>query len=141
MGNGRRYYRLVVIMVSCVLFGCPLESKFPLGDSNNAPKEERLLGKWIVIEPEEIKNGSLSVFSFNEHEYYLEYQEAKGKTTGRSRAFITMIDNVYFLNVQDIEDRSSERDYTFGKISVLTNNVLTLWTLEDDLLSQKPLST
>ncbi len=141
MDNVRHYCRLAVILVSCVLFGCPLQSKFPLGDSNNAPMDERLLGVWIIEEPEELKNGKLSIFSFNETEYYMESQEPKSGETGRSRAFITIIDNVIFLNFQEIEHGSSERDYGFLKISVSSSNVLRIWSLEDGLLPRKPTST
>lgn len=140
MDNVRRSCRLVVILLSCFLFGCPLESRFPLGESRHAPIDERLLGEWIIEEPKELKGGKVSIFSFNETEYYMESHEPKNGETGRSRAFITMIDNVMFLNFQEIEHASSQRDYGFVKISISSNNVLAMWGLEDTLVSKKPAS-
>jgi len=90
--------------------------------------------------PEELKDGKVSIFSFNETEYYIESHEPKSGETGRSRAFITIIDNVMFLNLQEIEHGSSQRDYGFVEISASSNNVLTMRGLEDTLLSKKAAS-
>jgi hypothetical protein len=147
MRNGRRERKKIVprlvpvLLVLCLAAGCPLTSEFPLGDSKGAPMDERLLGKWVESGSKKSPRGTIAIYRFNESEYYLEVVEPEDKGTSRYRGFLTAVDNVRILNVQELHDKASEGKYRFVKISLSPDNVLALSTIEDNLLSGRKISS
>jgi hypothetical protein len=131
---------LLLVLLSFLMLGCPLRSDYPLGDSRNAPMNERYIGKWIVADAGQGGKEFLSIFPFNENEYYVETNIVTEGKLSRFRAYSTVIDNVDMLNAQEIDDRSTARDFSFFKISLSADNTLTLWFLDDGPLSKKPSS-
>lgn len=125
-------YGIIFIFLSLLLLGCPLDSKFPLGDSRSAKIDERYIGKWVVTELGLSSKETMRVLLFNENEYYIETRVINEEHAGRFRAYITVIDNVQILNVQDIEENKSKREYSFLKVSLGADNILTLWVLESN---------
>jgi len=129
------FYRFLFILIPIFMIGCPLVSKYPLGESRNAPMDKRYIGKWVLPKSTDNDEATLWILPFNENEYLIE-----GISDGeveRYRAYLTVIDNVHILNYQTITERENkivhipEREYLFIKISLSDNNVLTLWGIEN----------
>ncbi len=142
MGNGRHRAAggrapgmgvALLFLSLLVLSGCPLKSRQPLGDARGAPMDEKLLGEWAAAGPGKAEEGILRIFRFNETEYYLESFDGKDRKTDRYRGYLATVDNVRFLNVQEIADKPSGGDFHFARISMPDDNALTLRIVEGDL--------
>ena len=122
------------------MIGCPLENKFPLGDSRSAPMDERYVGKWVPTESSEIVY--IWILPFNENEYYMELNGFK-KEFVMYRSFLSVMDNVHIFNVQPISDKKDivympDRLYFFLKLALSdNNNVLTIWNIENKGFNDK----
>ena len=135
-------FRLSAIPLLLLLTGCPLQSDHSLGDARSAPMDETLLGCWVDNRLNESWKGSLSLFRFNENEYYIEAVDNENKKTDRYRGYLAVIDNTRILNVQEITDKPSiKMEFMFLKVSLSPDNVLTFWTIEDDLAGEKHISS
>jgi hypothetical protein len=136
-------YRTLSAAFLCwfLLAGCPLESEHALVDSRNAPMEERLLGEWTLREPGMGAEGKLSIYRFNENEYYMESAGDGSEKTERYRGFLAPMDNVLILNVREIKGEPSGNDFCYFKVSLSADNVLTLRMVEDGLLEGKSISS
>ena len=125
-------YRFVFILIPIFMIGCPLASKYPLGESRTAPMDQRYIGKWVTAESTDKQY--LLILPFNENEYLIEI--FNNEDVERYRAFSTIIDNVDILNLQPITVKEkqivpiSERKYIFFKILLSDNNILTLWNIK-----------
>ncbi len=129
----------VVLGVAFLLTGCPLTTDYPLGPSTNAPMDERLLGTWTVDKSStdpELK--SMAVFAFNKNEYYVEWVNKGDDEPSRLRAFITEIDNLYFVNVQDIE---GDKKFIYCSFAVPSDNTLYVRVVDDALFKTEPSSS
>ncbi|MGE5237254.1 MAG: hypothetical protein ACM3ON_00440 [Chloroflexota bacterium] len=137
----RRLLLSVAGILQILLCGCPLSSTLPLGPSIDAPMDSRILGKWVFIEDagDSKEAAVLSILPFNEHEYYAEAVE-RGRTTDRYRAYLTLIEGVPFLNVQEIREEPAKRTFMFVKVSV-SEDALGLAVVEDTLAKEKPLTS
>lgn len=127
-------FRFIFILIPIFMIGCPLVSKYPLGESRSAPMDQRYIGKWVTAESTDKQY--LLILPFNENEYLIEV--VNDDDIERYRAYLTIIDNVNILNLQVITDKKnkivqiSEREYLFIKISLSDNDVLTLWNIENN---------
>jgi hypothetical protein len=108
-----------LLTLALLLPGCVYTSAIPLGDPAAAPFDQALVGDWIV-ESEgaddeavgdalPIDSAGIRVHRFNQHEYLIEYHEwacaefrVPRAVERRLRAFISTVDTVRFLNIQDI---------------------------------------
>ncbi|MDD5170413.1 MAG: hypothetical protein PHN75_16475 [Syntrophales bacterium] len=133
--------RLAVLPLLFLLTGCPLESTFSLGDSNIAQMDQRLVGRWVDAGSEKSAKGTLSFYRFNEHEYYIETIDNENNKTDRFRGYLTLVDNVPILNVQEITENKSSRGFLFIKVSIIQDNLLKLNIIEDSLLTGKSISS
>lgn len=128
-------YRLLFILLAFFMIGCPLVSKFPLGNSRSAPMDERYIGKWAPIKSKDHNVETLWIFPFNENEYYMEFNNNTKDKVIRLRSYLTVVDNVNILNVQPIGDENEiaympDREYFFIKIFLSDNNTITLWNID-----------
>lgn len=90
----KRYRSLYLLPVlSIILWGCPYESKIPLG-SPTEKVDKRLLGKW---ESEDEVYNSYIISPANQYEYNI-IQKATTGETHKYRGFISRIRGGYFLN-------------------------------------------
>jgi len=118
---------LVSALPACDYYYSPV----PLADAADAPLDERLLGQWVALDDDaeagllqEVAGADtvgIQVYRFSEHEYLIEWPEYVCRNfrtpelmDHRMRAFITVIDNVRFLNLQDIGD---DTDYLIARYS------------------------
>lgn len=134
-------YALAVLSLLFLLTGCPLESKYSLGDSHNAQIDPRLIGKWVDASPEKSDKGTLSIYRFNENEYYIETMDHDTRKIDRFRGYLTPIDNVPILNVQEITDKTSQMEFLYVKVTLSGDDILKLYIMEDSLLSGRSLTS
>ena len=127
-----------VLFILCLLpflWGCPYEAKVPLGESGKAPLDATLLGEWKNAEQGE--PFTMTIQQFNDHELLLLGAEIKkGSCECEAlRAFVTMIDDERFLNVQEIKGQSESRGWWIAKY-IISGDTLTAWVVEDKLFTQ-----
>jgi hypothetical protein len=134
-------FRLAALPLLFLLTGCPLKSKYSLGDSHSARMDQGLMGKWVDASPEKSAKGTLSIFRFNENEYYIEAIDHETQKTDRYRGYLTSIDNVPILNIQEIMEKQSPMEFLFVKVSLSPEKILMLYIIEDSLLSGRSLSS
>ena len=128
---------LAVLLIFPFLWGCPYESKVPLGKSCKAEIDQALLGEWRSTEKGE--SFTMTIQPFNEHELLILGTE-KGKTQPDAiRAFVTTIKDERFLNVQDVKDQPDKRGWWLVKYTI-SGDTLTAWTVDDKLFT-KPITS
>ena len=128
---------LVILLILPFLWGCPYESKVPLDKSCKAEIDPALLGVWKSTEKGE--SFQITIQLFNDHELLILGTE-KGKTQPDAiRAFVTMIKDERFLNVQEIKDQPDKRGWWLVKYTI-SGETLTAWTVDDKLFT-KPITS
>lgn len=117
----------LLLPAAVALSGCMYEAPFPLGDASTAPFDQALLGTWEIANVDTVL---VLVHRFNEHEYLAEWEEVTTGTGGvetrrdaRARFFITVLDEVRFLNVQELGDTV----YSFAAYSVSGDELRLRW--------------
>ncbi len=129
-----RYIKhLVLVLLVIPLCGCPLTSRYPLGNREDALVDSRLFGTWKTIGKEGAEAGYLRIFQFNDREMYLEAQGERDNTISRSRIYVTVVDNVPIINHQEIKHYKVEGDYAYLKYAVADDGTLSLWVLTSNL--------
>jgi hypothetical protein len=128
---------LFFLLILPLLWGCPYESEVPLSKSSKAPIDQALLGAWKnTAEGEPF---TMIVEQFNEHELLImgtEDGEVKPETM---RAFVTVIKDERFLNVQDTDVPPDKRVWYLVKYTI-SGDTLTAWTVDDKLFT-KPVTS
>lgn len=133
----RYVYRLAIVLLPVLLVGCPLTGKYPLGDSRSAPMDDRYIGRWVVTMADHGDNERMLILPFNENEYYVEIRVDNDNVLSRHRAYLTSIDNVHILNLQDLDNSVAKRNYSFIKISFAADDIISLRIVKDNLLKMK----
>jgi hypothetical protein len=130
----------ILLFILPFLWGCPYESKVPLGKSGKAPIDTALLGVWKNTEQE--KPFTMSIQQFNDHELLISGAELKNGTCQAEaiRAFVTIIKDERFLNVQEIKGESDKRGWWLVKYTI-SGDTLTAWTVEDTLFTKPATSS
>jgi hypothetical protein len=124
---------LSMLLILPLLWGCPYESKVPLGKSCKAEIDPALLGEWQSTEKGE--SFTMIFQPFNEHELLILGTE-KGKVQPEAiRAFVTTIKDEHFLNVQEIKEPFDKRGWWLVKYTI-SGDTLTAWTVEDKLFTE-----
>jgi len=107
----RRTGILMVFTAALFLAGCPYKAEHRLGAPSAKTFDEGLIGNWVSCEPGKADAcAHLSVFRFNEGEYYAELSgiEREGANrnirinTDRYKAFMTNIGVPGLLDVQEL---------------------------------------
>jgi hypothetical protein len=124
---------LFFLLILPFLWGCPYESDVPLGKSNKGEIDQALLGAWKNTAEEEPFN--MIIEQFNDHELLL--LGMKDGTIERDvmRAFVTVIKDEQFLNVQEIKDSPDERGWYLVHYA-LSGDTLTMRIVEDKLFTK-----
>jgi hypothetical protein len=132
----RRLGVLAMLLVLPLLWGCPYEAKVPLAKSCKAEIDTALLGKWQSTKKGE--SFQMTIQAFNDHELLiLGTEKGKAECEGM-RAFVTMVKDERFLNVQELKDQPDKRGWWLVKYAV-SGDTLTAWTVDDKLFT-KPLT-
>lgn len=123
---------LPMLLILPFLWGCPYESKVPLDKSCKAEIDPALLGKWQSTEKGE--SFQITIQAFNDHELLILGTE-KGKVQADvMRAFVTMVKDERFLNVQEIKEQLDKRGWWLVKYTI-SGDTLTAWTVDDKLFT------
>jgi hypothetical protein len=128
---------LCFLLILPLLWGCPYESEVPLGKSSKAPIDQALLGAWKNTAEEE--PFTMIVEQFNDHELLLLGMNDGTIERDVMRAFVTVIKDEQFLNVQEIEDTPDKRGWVFVHYT-LSGDTLTM-RIVDDKLFPKPFTS
>jgi len=129
----------MILAVSIFLYGCPLESEFPLSIPETAQLDRDLIGNWKFINPEKEEVATIAIYPFNEHELIIISRE-ENKNIFAYRAFVTCLNGEKFLNVQEIDQTEDKRQWMFVNYSIRGNR-LTLRILEDTLMKNRKIDT
>ena len=138
MNNTMRILGIVFfLLILPLLWGCPYESDVPLSKSSKAEIDQALLGAWKNTT--EGESFTMIIEQFNEHEFLL--LGMKNGTIERDvmRAFVTVIKDERFLNVQVVEDPLDERGWYLVHYA-LSGDTLTM-RIVDDKLFTKPITS
>ncbi len=112
----KRIYSLMIAGMAVFLTGCPYHSIHSGGPASKAGPDPAILGAWIGCNPENSREClRLSVYRFNEYEYYAEtsevrYEDDAAKVsiqTDRYRVFRTGIGTPPLFNVQPLDISTS----------------------------------
>ncbi len=101
-----------------ILPGCG--SRVPMAPVSMGISDDRIVGIWQAMDPSGRETIEMSIFKFNEKEYFAEIREEKRdsldlqRDTMRVRAYIIEIENKRFFNIQLIESlEEEERGFFF----------------------------
>jgi len=135
--KGRTVGILFFLLILPLLWGCPYESDVPLSKSSKALIDQALLGAWKNTAEED--PFTMIIEQFNEHELLLLGMVDDKINREVMRAFITVIKNERFLNVQEIKDSPDERGWNLIHYT-LSGDTLTI-RIVDDKLFTKPFTS
>jgi hypothetical protein len=128
---------LSIFFILPFLFGCPYESKVPLSKVSKATIDPALIGEWKYTVEEE--SFTMVIQQFNDHELLIMGIEDGEVQQEAFRAFVTVIKDERFLNVQEIEESYDERVWYFVKYTI-SGDTLTTWIVDDKLFT-KPVTS
>jgi hypothetical protein len=128
---------LVILFILPLLCGCPYESKVPLSKVSKATIDQVLLGEWKNTDQAE--PFTLIIQQFNDHELLIMGMENGKVQRDVMRAFVTVIKDERFLNVQDIKEPPDKRVWYLAKYTI-SGDTLTAWTVDDKLFT-KPVTS
>lgn len=149
----RSSHAIGMLMITLpLLWGCT-GSKVPLSSSEGARIDQRLVGVWESVDPEEGEFGRVLILQFNEHEYYAEYcsemegGEAQAKETDstdalkapaeelpdayRLRFFSTPVADAMFANVQCID--CDDRSYLLFRYEISGDSLVTIREVSEEV--------
>jgi hypothetical protein len=128
---------LFFLFILPLLWGCPYESECPLGKVSTAVIDQGLIGKWQHTG--EGEQFTMIIQQFNDHELLIMGIEGGEVQPEAMRAFITVIEDEQFLNLQEIKETYDTRGWYLVKYSV-SGATLTAWSV-DGALFTKPLTS
>jgi hypothetical protein len=139
MTKGRlRLGILFFLLILPFLWGCPYESDVPLSKVSKATIDPALIGEWkYAVEGEPY---TMIIQQFNDHELLIMGTEDGEVQQDAVRAFVTVIEDERFLNVQEIEESYDERDWYLAKYTI-SGDTLTAWTVDDKLFTKPVMSS
>ena len=124
---------LAILFILPLLCGCPYESSVPLSKVSKATIDPALIGEWKYTEAGE--SFTMIIQQFNEHELLIMGIEDGEVQQEAGRAFVTVIKDERFLNVQELEESYDERIWYLAKYTI-SGDTLTAWTVDDKLFTQ-----
>ena len=104
--------------------GCPFTSKVPLAGPDASGVDSKLLGPWVGVTGEG-DSLRVTVFPFNQSEYYVEMVEP-GRDTQRFRVFPFELNGVWFLHINEISPDGSKSEYAFARAMFSSESAFTL---------------
>ena len=132
----RSFSSILPLVVSLLLLtGCPYESTVPLSSPGLARIDSDLIGKWMMEDKESKESAALTISRFNEKELLIIISE-EGREAETLRAFVTLIGNQKFLNLQEMRGAYEDRKWMFVNYSI-KDCALTYRLVNDSLLKDR----
>ena len=109
--------RFPLLVLLALIAGC--YSNKPIAPLDRAVFDERLLGKWNIIDEE--GELVLTVSRLGDKEYMV--MPVAGEEQDEPMQFyITEVDGERFINAREIHEGKTDEDYMFGRYAVLNDN-------------------
>jgi hypothetical protein len=124
---------LFFLLILPLLWGCPYESNVPLSKSSTATIDTALVGDWKNME--EGEPFTMIIQQFNDHEFLLLGMKDDKIERDVMRAFVTVIKDERFLNVQEVEGPPDKRGWYLVHYT-LSGDTLTMWIVDDKLFTK-----
>ncbi len=138
---------LLLVLILALLCGCPYDSDVPLSKSSKATIDTELIGEWEFAQKEEEASGTIHICQFNDHELVIyilvKHESKKGEIECKiHRAFVTVIKDEKFLNVQEVETLHQKRSWWIVNY-VISGDTFTYRTIDDKLFEKlkKPITS
>ncbi len=131
MVRARVVPRALVGVLALGLLGCPYESDKPIGDPKQAVSEERLLGEWHCITPDDERVSRLSISAGAEGLPELFWSTDTEKSS--MEFFVTQLPEGRVMNVRELEDGKPK-----GGWSVARYTFHRPYLLEFELAEEEP---
>jgi hypothetical protein len=131
----RRTLKLFACLILIALLLSCYESSIPLSKPG-VNVDPVLLGRWqCVPDPrgESDENAVLSIFRFDNYQYYAEWKE-KAEAT-RYRAYATVLDGSTLLNVRQISPDSESEKWLFIRYKVTQSKTLNLAVVNEKAIT------
>lgn len=128
---------LAAVPILLLLAACPFSSPWTLGDPAKAPLDSALIGDWSARDPESKQLVTITFLPYNAHElvaFSRDAEDPHGKVEAY-RAFITVIDGVSFLNMQELGIHAS-RDWSYASYRI-EGTALSLRFIDDSLFASR----
>lgn len=98
--------RALLLSLAVGLAGCFSE---PVATGERLPIDETLVGEWACVSAESAEDRArLSVYRFDDHQYYVEWSERAGKVD-RYRAYAARLRGAVVFNVEDLGETARPR--------------------------------
>jgi hypothetical protein len=129
---------LLLVFILPLLGGCPYESKVPLSNSGAAKIDTALLGEWKNTE--EGEPFTMIIQQFNDHELLLLGIEDGKVQREVMRAFVTIVKDEHFLNVQEIKGLLATRGWHLANYAI-AGKTLSIRIVDDKLITKPFISS
>jgi hypothetical protein len=124
---------LFCLLTLLLLAGCPYESREPLSAPAGAKIDGKLMGRWKYEDKERKEVGFLTISRFNDTEVLIVIEDDGKKGPDMMRGFVTDVDGVTFLNLQDMQGAYEDRKWIF--VSYTTGDCSLTFRVVNDTLA------
>ncbi len=128
---------LAAAPLALLLAACPYSSEWTLGDPAKAPMDSALVGEWNARDPESKQVVTITFLPYNTHElvaFSRDADDPHGKVDSY-RAFVTVIDGVSFLNMQELGAQAA-REWSYASYRI-EGKTLSLRFVDDGLFGSR----
>jgi hypothetical protein len=122
--------RALLALLALALWGCPYESDKPIGDPKTAVSEERLLGEWHCVTPEDERVSKLSVSAGAEGLPELWFSTDTEKS--RMQFFVTQLPEGRVMSVRELEDGKPKGSWSIARYTFHRPYLLEFELAEDE---------
>ena len=122
-----------LILIGALLAGCEA-AQVPLGPPDELLVDSRVTGHWVSESAdEEAEKALLSVWAFNDHEYYVEWEiEDDEDDVARIRTFASDLGHFLFANVQCINCTEDDRkEWYFYQFELTSDDELIIRSIRN----------
>jgi len=133
-----KFFGKCIFLATIVLLlpGCPYYSEVPISRSEVAHIDKGLVRNWLYKNTDQKESGIVTISPFNASELLIIILD-KGKCAHDFyRAFVSVVDGVKFLNVQEIKPSNEKRSWVLVNYWI-SSGELTIRIVEDKLFKDK----
>ena len=129
--------KILIILFSSLLFACVLEVEYTLSDIKDAVVLKELEGNYLFVD-----DSAKVEFKLHDKKniYDLYFKNENDSLVEHHKAFLSMINDMYFLNFSTINQLKSDEDkelYQFYKVQNKNDRRIQLLAVSDSLFEEK----